>query len=418
MLCDSRKFNTNETMNTTRIGTEFENKVFDYFSSLLNKDELSSASKRHSKIFLHKKYPTIATNRHIDFDIAIETYNPNMSSSEWSSLIVIECKCYNHKVEVGDLDEFQGKLHKVSDSGIKGIMVTSIGFSQNIIAQAQKSHIGLVVLSNNEAKWLVSRNNNYKSEDLMLILQGWNKVGILPVSYANNHFYNILDLLKEWGAEISTTNVVNIPYLKNDSIQEHCEKLIKEVNPNSGDIAGEILFKKFPQFRITFADLPIGILGTLSLRGNLITLSNEIINDVHRRNFTLAHEIGHLCLHRDFLSKHLGDFQEYDERMVATFPDEIVKRMEMQANFFASYLLMPQSRFMNEIYRLFTKFSITRGRLYLDHQSCNQRDVNVILGTLSSRFNVSKEAAKMRLLNAGLLIIENRNVPRRIGNLF
>ena len=390
-------------MNTTRIGTEFENKVFDYFSSLLNKDELSSASKRHSKIFLHKKYPTIATNRHIDFDIAIETYNPNMGSSEWSSLIVIECKCYNHKVEVGDLDEFQGKLHKVSDSGIKGIMVTSIGFSQNIIAQAQKSHIGLVVFSDNDAKWLVSRNNNYKPENLMQILQGLNKVGILPVAYANNHFYNILDLLKEWDAEISNTNVVNIPYLKNDSIQEHCENLIKEVNPISG---------------ITFTDLPIGILGTLSLQGNLITLSNEIINDVHRRNFTLAHETGHLCLHRDFLSKYLGDIQEYDERTVATFPDEIVKRMEMQANLFASYLLMPQSRFMNEIYQLFTKFSITQGRLYLDHQPCNQRDVNAILGTLSSRFNVSKEAAKMRLLNAGLLIIENRNVPRRIGNLF
>ena len=274
------------------------------------------------------------------------------------------------------------------------------------------------MLSNNDAKWLVSRNNNYKPENLMQILQGWNKVGILPVAYANNHFYNILDLLKEWGVEISNANVVNIPYLKNDSIQECCENLIKDVNPHSEDIAGEIFFKKFQQFRIIFADLPIGILGTLSLQGNLITLSNEIINDIHRRNFTLAHEIGHLCLHRDFLSKYLGDFQEYDERTVATFPDEFIKRMEMQANLFASYLLMPQSRFMNEVHRLFSKFSITRGWLYLDHQSCNQRDVNTILGALSSRFNVSKAAAKMRLLNAGLLIIENSHAPHRIGNLF
>lgn len=383
-------------MNTTQIGAEFENKVFNYFSSLLYKDELSFASKRHSKIFLHKKYPTIATDRFIDFDIAIETYNPHTSSNEWSSLIIIECKCYNHKVEVGDLDEFQGKLNKVSDSGIKGIMVTSIGFSQNIITQAQKSHIGLVVFSNNDTKWLVSRDNNYKPENLMQILQGWKKAGILPIAYANSHFYNILDLLKEWGVEISNTNVVNIPYLGKDSIQECCEKLIKEFNPQNEDIAGEILFKKFPQFRITFADLPTGILGTLSLQENLITLSDEIRNDIHRRNFTLAHEIGHLYLHGNFLSKYLGDIQEYDERTVATFPDEIVKRMEMQANLFASYLLMPQSRFMNEVHRLFTKFSITRGRLYLDHQVCNQRDVNTILGALSSRFNVSKDAAKMR----------------------
>ena len=405
-------------MNTTQIGTEFENKVFNYFSTLLDEDELSLASKWHSKIFLHKKYPTIATDRLIDFDIAIETYNPHTSSNEWSSLIIIECKCYNHKVEVGDLDEFQSKLNKVSDSGIKGIMVTSIGFSQNIITQAQKSHIGLVVFSNNDTKWLVSRNNNYKPENLMQILQGREKVGILPITYANGHFYNILDLLKEWGVEISNSNVVNIPYLKKDSIQERCEKLIKEFNPHNEDIAGEILFKKFPQFRITFADLPTGILGTLSLQENLITLSDAIRNDIHRRNFTLAHEIGHLCLHGNFLNKYLGDIQEYDERTVATFPDEIVKRMEMQANLFASYLLMPQSRFMNEVYRLFTQFSITRGRLYLDHQTCNQRDVVTILGALSSCFNVSKDAAKMRLLNAGLLIIENTHVPRRIGNLF
>ena len=97
-------------MNTTAKGTEFENKVFDYFSSLLDSDDVANAPKKHSKIFKHKIY-TATNGRTIDFDITIETYNPHSKDEGWSSLVVIECKNYTgHKVDISDMDEFEHKI--------------------------------------------------------------------------------------------------------------------------------------------------------------------------------------------------------------------------------------------------------------------------------------------------------------------
>lgn len=41
-------------MNTTAKGTEFEDRVYNYLNSLLEKDELNFAPKKYSKIFKHK----------------------------------------------------------------------------------------------------------------------------------------------------------------------------------------------------------------------------------------------------------------------------------------------------------------------------------------------------------------------------
>ena len=77
----------NNKLNTVQKGTEFENRVFKLFSSLLENDELSYAPRKYSKIFQHKKYQCIGFKRVIDFDITIETYNSNSKQGEWSSTI-------------------------------------------------------------------------------------------------------------------------------------------------------------------------------------------------------------------------------------------------------------------------------------------------------------------------------------------
>ena len=52
-------------MNTTKIGMDFENRVFKLFSSILENDELSFVSQKYSKIYQHKKYQRI-TGRFFD----------------------------------------------------------------------------------------------------------------------------------------------------------------------------------------------------------------------------------------------------------------------------------------------------------------------------------------------------------------
>ncbi len=402
-------------MSTTSQGIDFENKVYDYFLSLLESDSLCFAPKKYSKIFKHKKYKT-DTSRKIEFDVTIETYNPCANDDAWSSLVVIECKSYNRKVDISDFDEFETKLNNVAGSSIKGIFVTTKGFSRHQIEKAKKEHIALVVFSETSQNWIVSRDVNRKSEQVMPILLGENEAGIQPIVYYDGVFGSIVDTLQTMGVQISENNIISIPYCSNEQLLQIASDVYRECSPISNDIAGEVLCKKFPKYKIRFDNHPNGVLGLLSLKGNVLSLSNILINDVHRRNFTIAHEIGHLVLHMPLLYSQVNEILEYDEKSHPVLNDKVLTRMEIQANMFASYLLLPRYQYLAELDKLFKQLRITKSRLFLDHQPCNITDVNFVLGTLSQTFNVSKEMIKMRLLNDGFLEIDN-NGPQRLRRI-
>ena len=71
---------------------------------------------------------------------------------------------------------------------------------------------------------------------------------------------------------------------------------------------------------------------------------NETIRSPGRRNFTLAHELGHYLLHRQANPGGL----ECTHRNMADW-DEARNRIEAEANTFASYLLMPLDDFREQI---------------------------------------------------------------------
>lgn len=398
-------------MNTTAKGTKFEKKVLAYFSSLLENDELTFAQRKYSKIYHQKKYPT-DTSREIIFDITIENYNPLVSSTDWSSLVVIECKNLNSTVNIGDFDEFRAKLKDISETGIKGIFVTTKGFPQSIIEKARKEHIALIVLSETNAEWIVGRDTNINPEQLMPILRGEKANGINPLVYDDGLFLNLYDFLKGIDVVIEETQFLEIPYYKSEEIQKIASNLHFECNVISNDIAGEILSKKFIDFRITFENLPENVLGLLSIQNKVITLSESIRTNINRLHFTIAHEIGHLVLHIPQIENKITEICEFEEQSLLKINSTTLKRMEWQANQFASFLLLPQGRFMTTFNKLLNDVNIRKGRLYLDHQPCNIRDVNYVLGELSRIFQVSKEVVKIRLKNAGLFEESNNRVKR------
>ena len=71
---------------------------------------------------------------------------------------------------------------------------------------------------------------------------------------------------------------------------------------------------------------------------------NETIRSSGRRNFTLAHELGHYLLHRQ---AHPGGLQCTNRNMADW--DDTRNRIEAEANTFASYLLMPLDDFRAQI---------------------------------------------------------------------
>jgi hypothetical protein len=98
---------------------------------------------------------------------------------------------------------------------------------------------------------------------------------------------------------------------------------------------------------------------------------NETVRSTGRRNFTLAHELGHYLLHRHDNPQGL----ECTNRNMADW-DEARNRIEGEANTFASYLLMPLDDFRAQI----------KGRVI---------DIDVMT-ELSDRYAVSLTAAILK----------------------
>lgn len=402
-------------MNTTSYGEEFEKQVYDFLKNILVTDDVPGASAKRSRIFFKKRYATL-TDRTIVTDVSIETYisDEKEELGEWSTLIIFECKRYKNTVDIADLDEFESKLRKMGGLGVKGYFVTTSGFTRTSINDARKYHYGLVVFDNNGTwKWEVPRDTRRgKNEEYIPVLTGESVVGTSPLVYDNGCFSNIIDLLKENGVVLPFHRTLKVPYLSKDNIRDIANKLYINNHGIDDDIAGCLLSRLFPQFRINFNNLPYGVEGRTSITEHTITLSTSLISNQDRLRFTLAHELGHLVLHGGILAAYEGLLG--DRPLPLSESD--LKWMDSQANKFASFILMPHISFRNVTLSVFKTLNINTGKFIVDKQPFKAKLLQSILYHISSRFKVSKEAVFIRLKEEGL-VEDVRNNPKRIGDM-
>lgn len=161
-------------------------------------------------------------------------------------------------------------------------------------------------------------------------------------------------------------------------------------------------------YKFDFVEMQEDCLGKCDFKEHVITINSALSE--HRQNFTIAHELGHIALHSSIV-KDLLSIEDRESDKDTIISRSTHGRMEYQANTFASFLLMPNIPFYIEVNKLFKENRITTGRLYHDYQPCNIRDCNVVVGALSSKFNVSQEAVIVRLKCAKLYIEGDRCNP-------
>ncbi len=93
-----------------------------------------------------------------------------------------------------------------------------------------------------------------------------------------------------------------------------------------------------------------------------------------------------------------------------------VMRMEWQANYFASCLLLPKNH-LSQCFRVIAAhnglFNRGFGVLYLDEQPCNQEAFYRVTDSLMEYFEVSRAALKIRLMNLGLVNVSCNNSPNK-----
>ena len=110
--------------------------------------------------------------------------------------------------------------------------------------------------------------------------------------------------------------------------------------------------------------------GMIERAGRTYRISLNHMDSPRRKRFTLAHEIAHYILHRDLIGDGITDRGLYRSRLSDT--------IERQANRYAANLLMPSG---------------------LVRAAWREGDCSV--AGMAARFNVSEEAARIRLSELG-----------------
>ena len=121
----------------------------------------------------------------------------------------------------------------------------------------------------------------------------------------------------------------------------------------------------------------------------------------YRLRFTIAHEIGHIVLHKDlYANVSFSSIEEWKET-VLSFDSRQYRFLESQANNFAGLALIPTNQLRDE-HEKAVKMYTNEG--FDEEDLKNSETVVEYLATwLARKFNVSKHAMKIRLKKEGLV---------------
>lgn len=122
--------------------------------------------------------------------------------------------------------------------------------------------------------------------------------------------------------------------------------------------------------------------------------------------FTLAHELGHIVLHRDFYRsikiRGLGDWKKF----ITEVEEREYQFLELQANNFGGLLLVPQKK-LKEHFELQLKWLMRSSILnrfdVLDRNDCVDLTLKILAEKLSDVFEVSPQVIRIRMDKSNLV---------------
>lgn len=103
----------------------------------------------------------------------------------------------------------------------------------------------------------------------------------------------------------------------------------------------EGIARKLPA-HLRFSPLDNELSGMVFVKDGMAIIGINALHHPNRQRFTLAHEFGHLLLHRDQVSREVHVDKAFPMLMRDTVSAASVDPMEIEANLFAAELLMPE----------------------------------------------------------------------------
>ena len=416
-------------INSTQKGESFERSAFEVLKEMLENDEFYVSGKK-SRIFWKKEYYSPKRSGNIKFDITIETYLRH--ATDYSHLTIIECKNLGRKVTVDDIEEFSSKVSQVGEHNTKAIIISNTLLQVAAYNYAVSQKIGLILLKEQkEIEWI-----NYRKEKSRLkvnpseLAQQFTspEKGFAANFVANINgkgFLHLGDIIAELGiidVYLQKEDEINLPFISDERIDDIVDRIARKdvydgVMLNTDKLCS-FLSKYYP---VTFEfdkDMPNKVLGKIEFEPLKIFITKQLAADRNRWRFTLIHEAGHLILHAKLLKGKMNETADNDTTISFRqhLSNKFQRRVELQANIFASHLLLPKQPLTKMVNNYFIKERIHKGYLYLDNQPVNQVLVHTFLTRISEEFGVSIEVAKIRLIRLGLLQDDTDISLRKILN--
>lgn len=125
--------------------------------------------------------------------------------------------------------------------------------------------------------------------------------------------------------------------------------------------------------------------GMIFVKNGIPIIGINALHHPNRQRFTIAHELGHLVLHRDEIEREVHVDTKFLGLMRDQKSAEGIDDIEIEANSFASELLMP----LNIINQVIDEVV---GDQVLDIES------DPLLDKIASKFKVSRQAMQLRIM--------------------
>jgi len=134
--------------------------------------------------------------------------------------------------------------------------------------------------------------------------------------------------------------------------------------------------------QVRFAPFDNELSGMVYVKDGLPIIGVNALHHPNRQRFTIAHELGHLELHRDMITTAVHVDKDFPALMRDSNSATGMEKIEIQANQFAAALLMPRTMIQQAL-------------------AGNQFDIDDDgpLEELARKFKVSKQALEYRIRN-------------------
>lgn len=430
-------------MNTVARGSAFEDTIAELLESQID-DNRFWARQECCRVFRRKGYHSKDRQSEIVFDISIEVCLPGEQS--YSVLVLVECKDYEGKIPVNDVEEFWAKVQQVTGANVKGVFASTTAFQEGALRFAASKGLGVLRhFGGANFKWVLNRSASWSGSDELaeareisagLTMEAFASSYYDCFFYANGTYTHssnrMFEALCLQGATSESADLIaaisnpskqarpRVPYAEKQDIELAASECLRHIGHGTApvDLAALCEWQQrecgLTVRRVQGVATASGTIGSLSFDPVEICLYDDSGNYARTR-FTLAHELGHLLLKHDLFMQ--GEITRESDLQCEAYRDlhfVDLRRMEWQANFFASCVLLPLGEFVARFFQAVEIWNLRDrgyGLLYVDDQPVNQAAFMAVTSFLSNSFDVSRQAALIRLKELGYL--NDARQPRR-----